>query len=233
MADYGSFFRKNGFEIFPLLSPSEFSILKSYAIDMLSNLFAKYAGRGVTEEEIRRYHLWGVKSQVPHKDMLRAANRHARANDQIRDVVINEVLTNLLKKVGVENFKLWDEGLGWLAFRLVRPGPGDGYPFSCKFWGPAKQVFSVWIPIVSFDQELMINFIPGSHLKEYPRYLPTETHFTKDEYRLDYVPKPQECVRPQMKPGEAILFHPRTLHAEEVEKGNWTRFNLEFRIEPV
>ena len=42
-------------------------------------------------------------------------------------------------------FTFWDEGLGWLAFRLVRPGFGDGYPLSKKEWGIAKDVISCWI----------------------------------------------------------------------------------------
>lgn len=233
MTKHEPFFSQNGFGIFSFLSNKEFAMIKSYAIDMLSALFAKYCGRSVNEAEILSYHLWGTNAKVPHGEMLRAQNRHTHATELIKETLINETLKTFLKQIGITKFKLWDEGLGWLAFRLIRPGPGDGYPFSCKSWGPAKHVFSVWIPVVGFDQELMINFIPGSHLNEYPKYLPKDTHFTKDEYRLDYSPQPEECLRPKMREGEAVLFHPKTIHAEQVENGNKTRFNLEFRIEPL
>ncbi|MBS0624636.1 MAG: phytanoyl-CoA dioxygenase family protein [Verrucomicrobia bacterium] len=200
---------------------------------MLNGLFKQYADRVLSEEEILTYHSWGAEAGVPHGEMLRAKNRHTHANEEIRSILINGALKEMLARAGVDKFQLWDEGLGWLAFRFIRPRPGDGYPFSCKNWGPAKQVLSVWLPIVGFAQELMIHLIPGSHLKEYPKYLPTDTHFTKDEYRLDYTPSEDECLRPQLSEGEALLFHPKTLHAEEIQKGTQTRFNLEFRIVPL
>lgn len=226
-------FARDGFEIVPLLSSEEFVRVKSYAIQMLSSLFQHYAHRDVSEEDIQTYHLWGPQAQVPHAEMLRAKNRHTQASEEMKSLLINPVLTDFLEQVGVRTFRLWDEGLGWLGFRLIRPGFGDGYPFSCKYWGPAKQVLSIWVPIVGFAQELAINFIPGSHLKEYPKYLPADTQFTKDEYRLDFQPAPEQCMRPATKQGEAILFHPRTLHSENVETGAQTRLNLEFRIEPL
>jgi hypothetical protein len=226
-------FSQNGFEIFSFLDPQAFALLKNYALKNLKDLFEKYAGRSVSEEEIQSYHTWGKAAQVPHGEMLRAKNRHLQVPPEIKSLLINRSLTEFLARQGIHNFRLWDEGLGWLAFRLIRPGPGDGYPFSCKNWGPAKQVFSMWIPILGFSEELMIHLVPGSHLKEYPKYLPKDTHFTKDEFRLDRPIAPGESMRPKMHPGEALLFHPKTLHAEEIEKGDETRFNLEFRIEPL
>ncbi|MBF8262502.1 MAG: hypothetical protein HW387_167 [Parachlamydiales bacterium] len=229
----GFVFSRDGFEVFHYLTAQNFSIVKTFAVDMLSTLFMTYAHRIVTEEDIQKYHLWGHVAKVPHAEMLRAKNRHSQASEEIKTILVNQALVGLLQSVGISQFRLWDEGLGWLAFRLIRPGPGDGYPFSCKAWGPAKRVFSVWIPIIGFSQELMIHMIPGSHQKSYPKYLPKETHFTKDEYRLACTPDKTECLRPKMNPGEAVLFHPNTIHAEEIENGQTTRFNLEFRIEPL
>ncbi len=226
-------FSRDGFEIFPLLSVADFMVVKGFALEMLGNLFREYAGKELSEEALLTYHLWGAEALVPHREMLRAKNRHTQANQAIRSLLVNQILEQRLRTIGISNFRLWDEGLGWLAFRLVRPGPGDGYPFSCKNWGPAKEVLSIWIPILGFEQNVMIHLVPGSHLNEYPKYLPTDTHFTKDEYRLTYEPTEQESLRPIMQPGQALIFHPKTLHAEEVKRGSCTRLNLEFRLEPL
>lgn len=226
-------FHIQGFDILSLLTPEEFKTLRLYATSVLQQLFYRYANLSPSEKDILTYHTWGTASSVPHKEMLRAANRHMFPPVPIQKLLVNEVLVNFLESVGITKFRLWDEGLGWLAFRLIRPGYGDGYPFSCKNWGPAKNVFSLWIPLLGLQKELMLNLIPGSHLKEYAKYLPTNSQFTPDEYRLDYKPAAHECVRPLMQEGQAIIFHPRTLHAEEVLEGTETRFNLEFRIEPL
>lgn len=226
-------FSNHGFEIFPFFSPQEFLSVQKFGIEMLRDLFLKHANRVISEKDILSYHMWGEKEKIPHKDIFKAKHRHTQGNGIIKNLLLSSKLTTILGGIGVSNFKIWDEGLGWLAFRLIRPASSDGYPFSCKNWGPAKNVLSVWIPILGFSKDVTINFIPGSHLKQYPKYLPENTHFTKDEYRLDLQPKEEECIRPKLNPGEIILFHPKTLHAEAVEKGVETRFNLEFRIEPL
>jgi hypothetical protein len=233
MDDKPYLYQRDGFEIFPFLSESGFTIVKSFAIGMLNVLFQEYANRSVKEEEILAYHLWGENEKIPHREMLKSKNRHTKATPELQSILLNENLKDLLKRNGIKKFELWDEGLGWLAFRLIRPRLGDGYPFSCKNWGPAKEALSMWIPIIGFDRNLMIHLMPGSHLKEYPKYLPKETHFTKDEYRLGYEPKENETTRPELSVGEALLFHPKMIHAEEVTQGPSTRLNLEFRIKPL
>lgn len=225
-------FDANGFAIFQLLTSENFALLKKFVVEVLQNLFHIYAHRSVSEEDLLLYHLWGKQEKIPHAEMLKAKNRHLQPSVEIEQILLNGFLDRFLAAIGIRKYKLWDEGLGWLAFRLIRPGPGDGYPFSCKNWGPAKGVYSFWIPIFGFDPNLMIHLIPGSHTQEHPRYLPSDTHFTKDEYRLASSPSPDACLRPKMQPGEALCFHPKTLHAEEVSSGSCTRCNIEFRVLP-
>ena len=127
--------------------------------------------------------------------------------------------------------KLWDEGLGWLAFRLIRPGFKDGYPWSCKLWGPAKNCISVWLPVVGHGPLDTLAIWKGSNNKRLKRYLPKETKFTKDEYRLVDEPETENIIRPTLAKNEIIIFGPKTIHSEDVDEGDKTRFSLEFRFQ--
>lgn len=222
-----------GYEIVNFLTKEEFQIIKEYTLEMLFELFKNHNILNLSEERLLQYHTWCLEENVPHSTLLKASNRHMIPPLPIKTLLINDTLKSFLSRIGISQFRIWDEGLGWLGFRLIRPGFGDGYPFSCKTWGPAKNVLSIWLPIIGFSTELMINLIPKSHLKEYPKYLPTESKFASNEYRLDYQPSAEECLRPKINPGQALIFHPKTIHSEEVAYGKETRFNLEFRIEPL
>jgi ectoine hydroxylase-related dioxygenase (phytanoyl-CoA dioxygenase family) len=119
-----------------------------------------------------------------------------------------------------------------LAFRLIRPNRGDGYPYSCKDWGPAKGIISVWIPILGFSKTQILSVVPGSHLKTYASYLPVDGIHMKNEYRLLEPLALELTDRPVLQPGEAIVFHSKTIHSEDVIEGDETRLNLEFRLLP-
>lgn len=222
-----------GYEVVNLLNKTEFELVKNYSLEMLSTLFKKYSTFDLSEARILEYHRWCVTENVPHSSLLKASNRHTTPPEQIKTALINDCLISFLSKVGIHRFRVWDEGLGWLGFRLIRPAFGDGYPFSCKNWGPAKNVISIWLPILGFSTELMLNLIPRSHQKEYSKYLPEESQFAANECRLNYQPAPEETLRPVTQRGQAVIFHPKTMHSEEVTQGESTRFSLEFRIEPL
>ena len=57
-----------------------------------------------------------------------------------------------------------------------------------------------------------------------------EKKFTKDEFRLSNNPPKDQILRPVLKKNEIIIFGPKTVHSENVEIGNQTRVNLEFRF---
>ena len=106
----------------------------------------------------------------------------------------------------------------------------DGYPFSCKSWGPAKNVVSFWIPIIGFTKNETLKIIPKSHLKEYEKYLPEKSKFADNEYRLVNEVSENEYIQLELSKGEAILFHPKLIHSEDISGGDCTRINLEFRV---
>jgi len=222
----------DGYEIISLYSPQEFAKIKKFALDWITTLFEQNSSSYLDEERLKTYHEWGGKESVPHSLILSAKNRHCSPPENIKEIIVNSSLVEILERLGLSKHSLWDEGLGWLAFRLIRPNHGDGYPFSCKAWGPATKVYSIWLPIVSFSPDVFLKLIPGSHNNTYEKYLPENSKFTKDEYRLVNDPPEHETIRPVVRPGSAIIYHPYTMHTEDILHGNETRFNLEFRVLP-
>lgn len=214
----------------PFYNQDDYKSIQSFAVHWLYSLLTPWLGENYADYPIDQYHQWCQYLDDDHRIILNAKNRHRLTTHELEKKIYNEAIKDFLNSIAVNDFELWDEGLGWLAFRLVRPNCQDGYPFSCKAWGPAKDVYSVWIPIVGFCDEQTINIMPGSHVKEHEKYLPIETKFCKDEYRLKNEPRSYECIRPTFKRGEALIFHPRLIHSEDITTGDESRFNLEFRI---
>ena len=60
--------------------------------------------------------------------------------------------------------------------------------------------------------------------------MPENTKFIPNEFRFAGDMKELNLVRPNLKKGEIIIYHPATLHTEEVYDSKVTRLNLEFRF---
>jgi hypothetical protein len=225
-------FFNNGFAVFKYLSSDDYAILRSFSTNWICSLFSKNGLPLKDTQSIETYHLNPGANEKIHGDVLRAKNRHQCPPEEIKSILINSNLKNALLDIGITDYDLWDEGLGWLAFRLIRPGFNDGYPFSKKDWGPGKGTISIWVPILGFDPDQIIAFVPGSHKRKYEKFLPQSSKFTPDEFRLKGAITESEIYRPPLKQGEALIFSPKTLHTEDVTKGTVTRFSLEFRIIP-
>jgi len=140
-------------------------------------------------------------------------------------------LLEFIRAIAPGKDKLWgNDGRGWLAYRIVRPGYNDGYPLCKKSWGPAKNVISCWIPIVGFDKTSTLLLVPKSHKREYKKYTPVNSKFASEEQYLDEKININDTLRPSLNGGEVIIFHPELLHSEDVIASNSTRINLEIRF---
>ncbi|MBX7136860.1 MAG: phytanoyl-CoA dioxygenase family protein [Oligoflexia bacterium] len=225
-------FERFGFAVLDLYSPAETTRIETFAREWLYTLLAPWVGTNHAAFPLEKYHEWWQAAGVQHADIFKAASRHRSPSPELARTIVNDKLGAFLSDIGVSEHRLWDEGLGWLAFRFIRPGHGDGYPMSCKAWGPAKSVLSCWIPVIGRSSRETLLLVPGSHKQEYERYLPEHSKFTKDEYRLATPIEPSQMLRPDLEKGQIIIYHPRTLHSEDVDSSPITRLNLELRILP-
>jgi hypothetical protein len=225
-------FKRYGFTILKAFSPEEVQTLDHFAQQWLYRLLSKWTAGKEDSLPLSNYHIWEKKLGVDHASLFGAKNRYLYPDPKLKAILFNAVIENFLKKIGVQRYEIWDDGWGWLGFRFIRPGVGDGYPLSCRDWGVAKGAISCWLPIIGLSSKETLKLVPGSHLKEYEKYLPMEGKFTKGEYRLAGNTADLEIFNPTLDPGEVIFYHSRTLHSEDVAKSDITRLNLEFRIIP-
>lgn len=226
-------YKKNGFTVIRIFSEEQVCELEQYTISWIYRLLCQGNADKVTKLPLEKYHLWFHTQKINHEGIFCAKNRHTCPEDSIKEILLNnKILIIFLQKIGIVQYKIWDEGLGWLGFRFIRPGFNDGYPFTRKEWGIAKNVVSCWVPIIGYSPQETPTLIPGSHLKEYEKYLPTDNKFRKDEYRLVNSPHMEDLFNPQLERGEIIIYHPRLLHSENVMNSDLTRLSLEYRIDP-
>ena len=217
-------FYKDGVEIRPFLDTSSFTFVKnklqSYIVSSL---------RATSDCKIDTYHLWGHSYDQFRNSTLSANTRHF-PTEFWSDICLIESLSSYIYDF-LPSYKLtlWDEGLGTSAFRLVRPGFEDGYPPSRKSWGPGGNLISVTIPLIGFTKFESQAFLLGSHLLDYPSYVPTTQKFCSDEKRL-LNPSSYNFSYFASNPGDIIIYHWNTVHSEQIIGSNTTRLALEVRF---
>jgi hypothetical protein len=229
-------YERDGYAILPAFSPAQIDFIEAFAKNWVRGLIRKAARdpERIDALPLEKYHEWWQIEGIDHGSLFRAANRYIVPEGELRAALLNDRLMRFLSAVYAGKLDLWaDPGLGWLGFRFIRPGAGDGYPTSCKAWGAAARVISCWVPIIGHSRRETIALVPGSHRKEYERYLPSGQKFTAGEYRLANAPADVNYVRPDLARGDLIAFHPRTLHTEDVTDSPVTRLNLEYRFNPA
>jgi len=222
-------FSKNGIAKIPLYSPREIVQLRSFLKEWITSNFAKQGLAQELPRDLSTYHKWASANEIPHERLFSAPFRFCSPPEPIKEILLNEKVLRIFRRLSLGNLNLIDEGMGWLGFRIIRPGMNDGYPLSCKDWGASKGAYSFWIPLYGFGSNYALHYVNGSQISNFQNFLPTEGKFTKDEFRLH----PDEKVKIESQfvaPGSALFFHPKLIHTEDVSAGRKTRLNLEFRF---
>lgn len=222
-------FEESGISQVHLYKLSEIIKLRDFTRQWISNNFLSQGVKEKIPNNLSRYHVWCASNQIPHQNLFSAPYRFTTPPKNISTMLLNSNLFKIFAALKLQNPKIIDEGMGWLGYRIIRPGMNDGYPMSAKNWGASKGAYSFWVPLFGFGAKYSLHYVSSSHKKEYKNFLPSEGKFTKDELRLD----PSEVVdisSQYVRPGNGLFYHPRTLHTENVESGKKTRINLEFRF---
>ena len=231
--NYNNFekYKRDGFVVYKFFNKKENKLICNFAVNWFYKL-CEIRAEDIYKFPISKYHLWYKKKSIDHEKICDAKKRYVYPPLRIQRIIKkNKKIRLFLNKLGIKKFKMWDDGWGWIGFRLIRPNCNDGYPLSKKAWGKASNVVSCWFPVIGKSKNDTLTLVPKSNLQTYETYLPKNTKFTKDEPRLKKIIK-LELFNPKIKNNELIIFSPETLHSESNKNLKKTRFNLEFRFNP-
>ena len=225
------FYEKNGYVVLDLYSPKEFLEIKNFTENWVKSVVQYGTFKKITNKNLENYHLWSKSLKLNHGKIFINPNRVIEPNLKVKDLIFKKKLNNTVQKILKKNYSLWrDPGLGCLCFRFIRPGHNDGYHLCKKSWGEAKNVLSAWLPVLGFEQNQMIQLLPGSHKQKIP-YVKGKSKFVEPQVDMKYL-QSSELIRPKLKKGQILLYHPDILHSEDVKVASTCRVNLEFRFNP-
>src|SRR6185295_17450328 len=117
-------------------------------------------------------------------------------------------------------------------FRVVRPGTGDvaGIHSESSY---GIHPLTIWIPAVGFAERYTLKVSPGSHAKGHPAdAIQITPSFMARPYKKEYVER-FSYVRPNLRKGQALVFHPDLLHGGSANLGEDTRVSIEVRAYPA
>ena len=160
---------------------------------------------------------------------LSAENRHFDSEFWSEVGLIDRLCKYIYNLFPSLKLSIWNEGLGTSAYRLIRPGYDDGYPPSRKSWGPGGKLISVTIPIIGFTKYESQAFLLGSHLLDFPSFIPSSQKFCSVERRLTN-PTDYSFSYFSTNPGDVIIYHWNTVHSEQILGDSVTRLALEVRF---
>lgn len=219
----------DGFGIGTFFTPNQHEKLSSFCAHWLASIVGV---KEVNLRDVSNYQNWPKKITSKHSTYLSAKNRHCIPPEHVSNLIYNnEIIQETVERI-TGKFEVWDEGLGWLAFRLVRPKEwNDGYELSCKEWGPGNKLLSFCFPIVQTNTKHHLGCVRGSHLKRYSAKPDTSNKFCREELRLDLKKHPVDVIYPEIELGQGLFFGSKLLHCERPSDATQTtRFSLEVRF---
>lgn len=198
--------------------------------------------------DINKYYLKNINDEV-HKKIVTPKKRYLKFNNnQIKTIKNNSKINNILKNFwGHNNYKI-----NWIAstlqhptiknaygYRLARPfnkfkkdvsGSHIDLHYGAEIRSNLKNLLTIWCPIEGFSNKQTLRFAPRSHLVNHPtdEFVNQKTFITpifSEKYSKKF-----KFIRPTLKKGEVIIFHPNLLHGGSINYGKNLRISLDFRL---
>lgn len=228
-------FTEQGYAIVELLEEPQHRRLEQCIMDRLKEIARKeLSGHHVAFEPLAEYHRLSVPEEA-HRRMMGPNNRRLFLTPQDQQMVLSDRVAPIFDRHWghhrVMISDLWEgkQVEGVCGFRVVRPGSRDVSGIHSE---SSYGVFpvTIWIPIVGFDERCTLQLAPGSHaISHPPEAIQRNDRFIARCYADDYV-RGFQFIRPIMRAGQAIVFHPNLLHGGSDNQGQATRVSIEIRV---
>jgi len=229
-------FTRQGYAIVDLLDTAQHARVEELIRHRLKEIANEVMpGRDFDLGALATYHRLGVPDDA-HKRMMAPTYRYLKLSAQDQRMLLNDAVAPIFESFwGHRNAAMhyWFEGHqkidGACVFRVVRPGAGDVSGIHSE---SSYGIFplTVWVPIVGFDERYTLKLSPGSHAVTHPpEAIQRNERFLARCYSDDYV-RGFQFIRPNMRKGQAIVFHPNLLHGGSDNQADETRVSIEIRV---
>ena len=189
-----------------------------------------------------------------HSNIIDSSKRYINLNKSYQKIILKNKFINYICKnywgheqkeiTWVASLKKKQVRKNSTAFRLARP---TSLSFNNKqkkdvggvhfdlFFGSAenynyKALITIWCPLVGFTNLYTLRISPKSHLKKHIKVnLDKQKKYLSPVFKTKYTTR-FKYIRPNLKPGQAIVFHPNLLHGSSHNLGVNTRCSLDFRL---
>ena len=238
-------FISEGYLIIKLFTPSKINEIKNLIENAVNK---KHKLKEFKNKDINKYYLKYINDEI-HKKIVLPENRYLKFNkSQLKTINKNSKINNILKNFwGHRDYKI-----NWIAstlhnpiiknaygYRLARPfnkfkkdvsGSHIDLHYGAELRNNLKNLLTIWCPIEGFSKKQTLRFAPRSHLVNHPidKFVNQKTFITpvfSDKYSKKF-----NFIRPTMKKGEVIIFHPNLLHGGSFNYGKNLRISLDFRL---
>ena len=231
-------FNKNGFSIINVFSQRKAEQLKKKILHKITLISKKekIVSKIKKLTDISNYHKISLTNEE-HKLLMDSKHRFLKLSIAERNLFNNQHIDSIFEYfygseapvIKYPGKKLFKNNL--IGFRIVRPGE----KFVAGFHSESSygiHCFTLWIPLTGTDYKYTLKIQPGSHLFRHKEnsIIKNKQFSTAKLFKKSYIKKLGSFLRPNLKLGDGIFFHPDLVHGDSENLGSKTRVSLEIRF---
>ena len=238
-------FIKKGFCIINLYNKNDHKYLLSKIIKKINkNIPAK--SKKLSAKNLKFYH--SFQDKEVHDKVIKNTQRCISLDKKLIRPIINN---KLIQKISNHHWGHAKFSIKWVGslmkpmklnttgFRVARPErlsskDVGGEHLDLHYGGQKntnqKKLFTIWCPIVGMSKNYTLRISPGSHKFKHPlSSISKQKKYISMVLKKNYV-KRFKFIRPNLKVGQVIFFHPNLIHGSSKNLGSKTRVSIDLRI---
>lgn len=229
--EIGSFF-KDGFVVINLFAEKDVNLILCELEKYYFRIGKKHK---VSISNLKSYHRLPISDDT-HNLIMHQDIRQIKLKDKfVKKIQQNKIVKSIVKffygqkKIGIfceyENYHRRNHA----GVRIVKPFATTSGVHTESNVSPNYDPLSLWCPLIGFDSKYTLRLAPGSHFYSHSTSNIVKDKYLAKSYSNNYLKK-FKFVRPNVKKGHAIIFHPNILHGGSICSGKFTRVSIEPRI---
>jgi hypothetical protein len=240
------FFKKNGYILLNLFSKKQILFFRNQIINKINK---KIVDKSKKVYNLKNFH--NVKfDDKQNSSIFNSNDRFILLSKKILKKIFNNKLIN---KIMVNSWGHSQHIVKWVGnlekneiknyvtgFRIVRPekkfkrqivtGAHIDMHVGGKICFDKNVLLTLWTPILGVSSKYTLSLAPGTHNINHPLNMYEKNKKIVSNIFLSSYAKKFKFIRPNLKYGQVILFHPNLLHGGSFNKGIYTRASLEIRM---